>query len=357
MKYANTECVWKFLESERLVIFALTENANRTDAEIAELFKLKKGTVASIRRRLLDAGAIAYVNVPSFNKLGCEIIAFHLGATEPQERADTRIGHYMEFCSKNPQIFEAMLGGTAFVMYAAFKNATEYDSFVQGYNSFFTGSRRPSRARLSSTIFPFSLSRGVYVPNFSFIVHRHFALEVPTPRPITPTPLDVESPDLNETEKRTLVALVEEPLASDRKISEIVGLSRQAVTRVRNKLLEEDMFTPVCIPRLYKWGFEICAVAHPKFNMEMPWDKRLKSQPRAVLDYSFLTLSKADESVANYLMAKYSDYSEQLENVLAWYHKVDAFEEKPEITLFTLERCTELRTFDYGPIVRHLLLE
>jgi len=347
--------VWKFLESERLVIFGLTEDANRTDAEIAELYKLKKGTVASIRRRLLDAGAIAYVNVPAFNKLGCEIIAFHLGTTEPQERSDTKVGHHMEFCSKTPQIFEAMMSGTALVMYTAFRNATEFDSFVQSYNSFFTGSRRVSRARLSSTIFPYALSKGGYTPNFSFIVHRHFALDLPPPKSALPAPMQVESPDLSDTEKQTLVCLVENPLASDRKISEVVGLSRQAVTRIRNKLLDDGFFVPVCIPRLYKWGFEICAVAHPRFNMEMAWEKRLKSEPRDAVNLSFFTLSKADESVSNYLLARYSDYSEQLEGVLAWYHKVNAFEDKPEITLFPLERCTELRTFDYGPIVRHLL--
>jgi len=356
LKYANVVPVWKFLESERLVIFGLTENATRTDAEIADLFRLKKGTVASIRRRLLDAGAIAYVNVPSFNKLGCEIMGFHLGTTEPQERSDTRISHYIEFCSKNPQIFDAMMSGTSLVMFTAFKNATEYDSFSQGYNTFFTGSRRISRARLSSTIFPFALSKGTYVPNFAFIVHRHFQLSCPEPKSVLPAFTEVEEPDLSNTEKRTFVALIENPLASDRTLSEIVGLSRQAVTRVRNRLLDDGIFVPVCIPRLYKWGFEICAVAHPKFNMEMPWDKRLRSEPRDVVDFSFYTLSKADESVTNYLLAKYSDYTEQLEGTLAWYHKAGAFEEKPEITLFPLERCTELRTFDYGPIVRHLLL-
>jgi hypothetical protein len=35
---------------------------------------------------------------------------------------------------------------------------------------------------------------------------------------------------------------------------------------------------------------------------------------------------------------------------------VRAFDEKPEITLFPLERCTELRTFEFGPTVRHLLI-
>lgn len=348
--------MWKFLESEMKVILGLTENASRTDAEIADLFSLKKGTVASIRRRLLDAGAIAYVNVPAFNKLGCELLGFHMGTTEPSERADTRANHYIEFTGKNPQIFHGMIGGTSVVFYTAFKSATELDSFVQNHNSFFTGSRRSSKGRMSSAVFPFALSKFTRVPNFASIVHNHFQLDLPEPKVVQVTLAEVESLDLSETERMTLVSLVEHPRSSDREIAANVGLSRQAVTRIRNKLIENGILTMVCIPRLYKWGFEICAIAHPKFNMEIPWDKRLKTQPRECVDRSFLSLSKADEAVANYIFARYSDYSEGAESILAWYLKAKAFDEKPEITLFPLERCTELRTFDYGPAVRHLLL-
>jgi len=348
--------MWKFLESEMQVILGLVENAMRTDAEIAEAYKLKKGTVASIRRWLLDAGAITYVNVPAFNKLGCEILGFHIGTTEPSERADTRTNHYIEFTSKCPQIYHGMIGGTSVVFFTALKNATEFDTLVQGHNSFFTGSRRSSKAKLASVVFPYALSKCTAVPNFASIVHGHFQLDVPPPKSIPPESAEVESPDLSETERMTLVSLVEHPRSSDREIASNVGLSRQAVTRIRNKLTENGFVTTVCVPRLYKWGFEIGAVAHPKFNMEIPWDKRLKTQPAESIELSFLTLSKADEAVANYILAKYSDYSERLENILAWYHKVKAFDEKPEITLFPLERCAELRTFDYGPAVRHLLL-
>jgi DNA-binding Lrp family transcriptional regulator len=348
--------MWKFLESEMLVIFGLTENANRTDAEIGDLYGLKKGTVASIRRRLLDSGAITYVNVPAFNRLGCEMVGAHMGSTEPSERSDTRINHYLEFCSKSPQVFQGLMGGSSMVMYTVLRNATEYESFVQTHNKFFASSRHTSKAKLVSTVFPYGLSRGTFLPNFASIVHRHFQLDVPAPKCALPPPVETEPADLSETERLTLVAMVENPRASDRKVSSIVGLSRQAVTRIRNKLLEEAIFAPACIPRLYKWGFEICAVAHARFNMELPWEKRLKSQPRECIDLSFFSLSKADESVANYLLAKYTDYSQQLEGILAWYSKMKAFDEKPEITLFPLERCTELRTFDYGPAVRHLLL-
>ena len=73
--------MWKFLESEMQVIIGLVENATRTDAEIADIFNLKKGTVASIRRRLLDAGAITCANVPADNNLGSKILDFHTKTT------------------------------------------------------------------------------------------------------------------------------------------------------------------------------------------------------------------------------------------------------------------------------------
>ena len=348
--------MWKFLESEMLVIMGLSEDATRTDAQIADMYGLKKGTVASIRRRLFDAGAISFVNVPSFNKLGCEMIGFHIGVTEPSERADTRANHYMEFTNRTPQIFQGLIGGNSVVMYTALRNATEYDAVVQAHNKFFTGAKRESKAKLTNSVFPFPLSKGTYIPNFALIVHRFFQLDVPAPKCELPATTEVETPDLSETERMTLVALVENPKASDREIAAVVGLSRQAITRIRNKLIEEGVFKPICLPRLYKWGFEICAVAHPKFNMELPWDKRLRTQPRECVELSYYTLSKADEAVANYIIAKYSEYSDQLEGKLAWYHKAKAFDEKPEITLFPLERCTELRTFEYGPAVRQLLL-
>jgi DNA-binding Lrp family transcriptional regulator len=348
--------MWKFLESEMKVILGLTEDANRTDSEIADAFGLRNGTVASIRRRLVDSGAVFYVNVPAFNKLGCEMIGFHYGTAEPSERTDVRTNDYLEFCNLCPQIFEGIIGGSSIVFFTAFKNVTEYELLMQTHSRFFTGPRRASKARLHGTQFPFSLSRGTYVPNFASIVHGFFKLDVPAPKTRIPMPVEIVTPDFSKTEKTALVAMVENPLASDREIGSIVKLSRQAVTRMRNKFVEEGIITKVCIPRLYKWGFEICAIAHAQFNMELPWENRLKTQPRNVVNQSFLSLSKPDEAVASYLIPKFSAYSEVLDSTLAWYHKANAFDEKPTITLFPLERSVELRNFDYGPAVRNLLL-
>lgn len=350
-------CVWKFLESEMLVMLGLTEDADRTDSEIADIFNLKKGTVSSVRRRLLDAGAIQYVNVPSLNKLGCELIGAHIGSTEPSTRADQRIIHYQEFCSKTPQIFHAMMGGGSVALFSAFRNATEYDGFVTLHNHFFSGSRRSSKARLMSCMFPFTLTKMSEAPSFAGIVYRHFGLDVPSPRVRPLLSHDVESPDLTGTEKQTMVHMVENPDCSDREIAAKVGLSRQAITRIRNKFTDSNLIRRVCMPRLLKWGFELIATSHSRFNMEVSWEKRLKSQPKEIADLSFFTLSKADEAVTNHALARFADYSNDLEGTLAWYHKMKALDEDPGITLFSLDRCTELRVFDYGPAVRNLLLK
>jgi len=346
--------MWKFLKTEMLVVLALTEDANRTDAEIADLYGMKKGTVSSARRRLLDAGAMSYALVPAFNRLGCEMLGYHYGTTDPAVRSDTKSSHYMEFLSRTPQIFHALIGGSSVIMFTALRNATEFESFVQHHNAFFAGPKRASKAKLTHVMFPFSLSRISPTPQFSSIVHNFFELDVPAPRQPSVATMKHEPIDLSPSEKKTFASLVANPSASDREVSSAVKLSRQAITRMRSKFEEEELLSKICVPKLYRWGFEIYAVAHPRFSADLGWDKRLRSQPREVVERSFYTLSKADEAVANFMVPKFSEYSEKLENILGWYHKVKAFEEQLEVVLFSLDRSTELRTFDYYPAIKQL---
>ncbi len=347
--------MWKFLRTEMLVILALTEDANRTDSEIADTFGMKKGTVSAVRRRLLDAGALRYAYVPAFNRLGCEMLGFHYGTTDPAVRSDTKSNHYLDFCGKAPQIFHALIGGSSVIFYTALRNATEFETFVQNHNSFFAGSKRASKAKLSHVMFPYSLSRITPVPQFAPLVHDFFELDVPPPKTVPVITVKHDQVDLGPSEKKVLSTVVASPLATDREIAHQVKLSRQAVTRTRNNLIEDGLITRTCIPSLYRWGFEICAVAHPRFTVDMGWERRLKSEPKEVVERSYYTLSKADESVATYMVSKFTDYSEELENMLSWYHRAGALEEPPEMILFSLDRSTELRTFDFAPAVKELL--
>ena len=347
--------MWRFLKSEMMVILSLVEDATRTDREVAELYGMNVGTVAAVRRRLIDAGAVFYVNVPSFNKLGCEMTCFHVGSTDPAVSSDVKVSNYIEFCSKSPQVFDAIIGGNSLSMFSVFRNGTEMEKFIQSHNRYFSGSKRASKAKLDTTSFPYSISRGTYCMNFAPLVHRFFGLDVPAPESRPIKSLDVQSMDLSPNEQKVLLALVENPMVSDRKLASFAGLSRQAVTRIRHKLEDEDYYTPVCVPRLYKWGFEIYAVVHAQFTLDFGWSKRMQLQPKDTTDLSFLTLSKADEGVGNYMISSFQEYVSSIDPLLAWYHKSRALDENPEITLFSLEQCIELKTFEFGPALKHVL--
>lgn len=347
--------MWRFLRSEMMVILGLCEDADRTDAEIADLFGMNKGTVASVRRRLLDAGAIYMVNVPSFNRLGCEMMAVHLGTSDPAVSPDAKSNDYISFCDSSANIFNGIIGGGSVCLHSVFRDATELESFNQEHNRYFSGRRRSSRARLQFVMFPYAMTKGTFVTNFAPSVHGFFNLDVPPPKPRPPTSAAVTSPDLTPNERRTLVELVAAPDSSDRELASRMGLSRQAVTRIRGKLFGEGYLTRVCIPRLYKWGFEICVVSRTQFSTEMSWDIRLKSEPRESAESSFLTLSKPDEAVVCHIVPSYQEYVERQERVLEWYHKMRVFDEPPHVTVFSLDRSTELRSFDFLPAVKSLM--
>ncbi|UCE80966.1 MAG: winged helix-turn-helix transcriptional regulator [Methanobacteriota archaeon] len=349
--------MWRFLPNEKRVIVSLIEDASRTDADIAELNGMRAGTVASARRRVLEAGALFYVGIPSFHKLGCEMIAFHKGILDPAISDEAKTSDYMAFFRSSPEVFDAIIGSNSVVFMSVFRDATEMENLMLRHNRFFSDRRKPSKARLSTTTFPHGMSKGTYTLNFAPLVHRFFGLDSPRPNPRPPVSFEVVESDLSENEKKVLIALVENPAAPDRKISSIVNLSRQAVTRIRRKLQDEEYYTLTCVPRLYRWGFEMFSAIHARFSADFVWSDVFNLQPKESVDYSFYYLTKPGEAVANHMISTYHDYTHGLESSLAWYHKNKAFESDPDITLMALEHCVEMKTFEFGPRLRNLLAD
>ena len=347
--------MWKFLPNEKLVIMSLVEDATRTDAEIAELNGMNAGTVAAVRRRLLDAGALFFVNIPSFNKLGCEMIAFHHGALDPAVPFDAKSADYMRYCSSSPQTFDAIISTKSVLFYSVLRNVTELEEYLSHHNRFFSGENRRSKARVTTATFPYAVTKGTYALNYAPTVSLFLELEGPEPKPREPTSVEVTSADLTENEKQVLMALVENPNSPDRETAVKSGVSRQSVTRIRRKMEEEGYLTLVCVPRLYRWGFEIYSAIHAHFSSDFAYSDLMDKQPQGPLGYSFFSLFKADEAVVNYMTANFQDYSRDLDEAMAWYHERKAFEKEPAITMLPLEHCIELKTHDFAPALRNLL--
>lgn len=346
----------KFLRSEQLVLLGMLGDALRTDLEIADQFDLKKGTVAAARRRLVDSGAVRFANVPSFNRLGCEMLGFHAGTADLSLSPDKRASQYAEFCKSAPQIFFGMLEGHTAVLCTALRTATEMESFVQAYSRAFANASKGSRPRLQSRVFPYALTMGSYKFNFGPLVHRCFGLDVPYPAVRLPRQEGITHPGFSRTEKDAFMAFIEDPGATDERIASAVKVSRQSVTKMRHRFVEDGLMTPIWVPRFHRWGFEILVAVYARFSSELPWERINEDvEPREALHLSFFTLAKGDEAVGMYVHPTFQAYAELSEKVLTLFERLEVFDSKPEVNLFALDRAVELRWFDFAPAVRHLL--
>lgn len=347
----------RYLRTELLVMQGLLEDGTSSDRDISERFGLKTGTVASARRRLVKSGAIAYSNIPAFNRLGCEMVGLHIGTADLTVSLEERSSQYADFCDLNPEIFLGIMGGNSIVLYTALRNATENESLLQGHHRFFSGKIRGPRTRLRSHLFPYPLSWGTYCFNFAPILRAHYDFDGPEPVARMPRNEKLEDPDFNGSEAKVFVSFIEKPWLTDEAVSRIGGVSRQAVTSMRNKFVDSGLMCPTWIPDFRVWGFEMFASIHSHVIEEIPWERITpETEPKEALHLSFLTLGKGNEIVGNYAHPGFEQYSELSEKVMGVFEKLSLLEEKPHAILFSLATARFLRYFEFGPAVRQLLL-
>ncbi|HDP97008.1 MAG TPA: winged helix-turn-helix transcriptional regulator, partial [Euryarchaeota archaeon] len=93
---------------EKLVLFALAEDADRTDSDIAERVGMKESTVSLHRRNLIKNHQVFFVNYPNIQKLGADFVVELFGYTNPALPFDDKNALFKSFFSRSPQIYDAV---------------------------------------------------------------------------------------------------------------------------------------------------------------------------------------------------------------------------------------------------------
>ena len=341
-----------FRESEKLVIYGLAQNAQLTDSSLARRFDMKESTVSSIRRRLMDSRNIYFANVPSFHKLGCELIAQLYGSTNPAVPKDVKDSAHLAFLDQTPEVFDSVSGEGFIMMSSAFRNFSDYLSAVDRYDTHFSGIRLAERGDLKSVFFPLETSKVSYSYNFAPGLHRILNLDLPKPEPRRPQHYQVETVPLSPIEKRILVDLVEYPHATDAQISQMIGKSRQTVTSVRKRLEKKGMFTRVCIPLLFTWNIDLIAFVHLKFRPDLDEETRDSISNLDWVEYSWYTLERASEAYAVYMFRDYRDYVSEMQRMMKPLLEEGVLRGDPAVSLVSTAAAKELRDCFYGPLVR-----
>jgi DNA-binding Lrp family transcriptional regulator len=341
-----------FRESEKLVIYGLTQDANLTDSSLARRFGMKESTVSSIRRRLMDSRNIYFANVPSFHKLGCELIVQLYGSTNPAVPKEVKDASHLAYLDVTPEVFDAVSGEGFVMMSGAFKKFSDYISALDRYDRHFTGARAAERADIRSVYFPFSISKVCYSYNFAPGLHRVFGLDVPRPVPRRPAHFEVEDVELSAMERRALVGLAEYPHATDAQIASLIGKSRQTVTNVRKRLQRKEMFTRACIPLLLTWNIDLIAYVHLRFRPDLDPEVRDSLSRHDWINLSWYTLERQSEAYTSYLFRDYKDYVSEMQRMLKPLLESDVLRGDPNVSLVSTAAAKELRDCHYAPAVR-----
>lgn len=341
-----------FRESEKLVIYGLTQDAQLTDSSLARKFGMKESTVSSIRRRLMDSRQIYFANVPSFHRLGCEMFVQLYGSTNPAVPKDIKDTSHLAFLDETPEVFDSVSGEGFIMMSAVFKDFSDYLDALDRYDRHFMGLHSAEKADLKSVFFPLQISQLRYTYNFAPGLHRIFNLDVAKPEPDRPEYLHVDAADLSVMEKRTLVYLAEYPHATDAQISQLLEKSRQTVTNVRKRLERKDMFTRVCIPLLFTWNIDLIAYVHLRFRPDLDPETRSDLSNEDWIGLSWYTAERDSEAYTSYMFKDYKDYVSEMQRMMKPLLEGDLLRSDPHISLVSTAAAKELRDCYFAPMVR-----
>ena len=153
-------------------------------------------------------------------------------------------------------------------------------------------------------IFPFEISQIPLFFDFDALIADAFDIELKVE---TKRGLDsiVKQAELSKTEKIILLAMVENPDATDFTLAEIVDMSRHTVSKVKHKLEETGLIVKKRIPNLEKLGFKVMTFNHINFSPSKPLDDKLLKSNVLNNPSSIFLAARSFECV---LLSVYKDY-------------------------------------------------
>jgi len=257
----------RLTENEKLVLYGLVRYPNAKDRELAEKLGLKHSTVISIRRRLREHDYFRTIRLPMLQDFGCEIMAVAYTNFNPIIPLQKRI----EITENRIEVSEEM-----FFSMGEFEKGFSL-SLSRDYTSIgkINDIRTETFGKLgllekeypTEVIFPFGISKVYRFFCYTPLIGKYFGIRDDDRECRLEKSGEI---NLSENEKSVFYGLVKYPEHSDKKIGEILNISRHTVSRMRKKFEEGGYIKPVRIPNLGKMGFEILAFYHIRYDPANP---------------------------------------------------------------------------------------
>lgn len=340
---------------ERLVMFALSEDAARTNADVAERVDMKESTVALHRRNLLKNGHMYFAYLPSLHKLGFEMLAEFFTVINPAIPKESKNDTYKEFFRRNPEVFDAVSGEGFLMASGAFTDVSNLLHFLDRYEEFFGGIHW-SRRRINAAVFPFDISRCCFVYNYGPSLNRIMDLGITDSKSRPLERLRRERAAPSKSEARVMAEIIESPARTDSEIARRLRRSRQRIAEIRNDLTTRGLITRVMIPTMISEEFGAIAYVRLRFKPGATLDKKLSIAGEDWHRQSLYTLERDSELFAIYLFSGFREYSTLMNKCIGPFQDAGLFSEEPDMFVIPMGTAVDLVSGSFSPIIRRAVV-
>ncbi|KYK28537.1 MAG: hypothetical protein AYK23_05545 [Candidatus Proteinoplasmatales archaeon SG8-5] len=343
-------------EKEKITLCALVKFPKHNDRELADVTKLNLSTITAIRRRLAKSGYYFTIRIPMVQYLGAEILCVAYGKiseTIPREERDNTFG---KFIKDNPRIFHAFTSDDSGVIMCISNNYTELKGDVDNLQRHLSTNDLSTGESWEYVLFPFEVSNLINFFDYSFVL-RQVMIKEPCKVPkIDLKYKKIEKRTLTAKEKAVLLSLVKNPTMPDNSIAKKVGVSRQALSNMRQRFEAEGLIQVMNIPDVSMIGCEILILSHVLFNPNSLLEDRKKGV-ELLLEGSPLIfdMSGSFEAVLMHVVANYDAFNYYRNKMISYYSSQKFLRGEPELKLYPVKKINYLKNLEFTGVLENVL--
>ncbi len=345
-------------DKEKITLCALIKFPKKNDRELADETRLNLSTVTAIRRRLSAAGYYSTFRVPMVQYLGAELLTIAYGKISETMPRNEREELLRKYVLGNNRIFHAFTSDDSGIVMLISKNYTELKNDVDELQYFLSINNMLSSEAWEYVLFPFEVSNLINYFDFSNLLRLTLSKESYKLPKLDLKYHKIEERSLTTKEKTVLLSLVENPRQPDNAIAKKVGVSRQALSNMRQRFETEDLIRQINIPDIELIGCEILIMSHGLVNPASLLEDR-KSGVKLLLEGSPLVfdISGSFEAVMMHVVKNYDEFNYYRNKLISYYTSQDFLRGEPMLKLYSVKSLRYLKYFDFTGVLKNILDE
>ena len=343
-------------DKEKIGLYSLVKYPNMNDRELTEVTGLNLSTITAIRRRLFSAGYYFTVRIPLVQHLGAELLTVAYGEISQSVPKKQRNQLFKKFADEHDTIFLCFTSDDFGVLMMISRNYTEVKNDVDELQHFLSTNDIISSNPWQYVLFPFEVSSILNLFDYSYLLQHIFHGEITDTPDINLKYQKCEKRNLTTKEKAALIGLVENPNLPDNGVAKKVGISRQALSSMKQKFEDEGLLKTLNIPDPSLIGAEILVFSHILFNPDCLLEDR-KSGVKLVLEGSpvVFVISGSFESTLIHYVKNYDEYNMFKNKLISYYASKKFLRTVGNIELMSVGSLENHKKYDFSGILKNLL--